>query len=255
MVDLPELFQFLSQYIKSGAPAAITGGGGKTSLLYGLGAELEKRGRVLLTTTTKIFRPKPEECRGIFIGPPRLCAEFLRAMPERSKLAGAAGEERGKLTGYEPCEVEALAACGAADFVIAECDGSRGKSLKFYEEWEPPVPEASAAVFAVTGADGFAAEASEEHIFRAEKFLMRHGPHKNGRVTYEALLDYLLGTAGPLRNAPPRAKKILVINKWEILDEKRRAEAESLFPALLEGYDAVCAASALRGVLHMAKER
>ena len=67
VVSLSELYKLLSKYTARRAPAAITGGGGKTSLLYGLGAELEKLGRVLLTTTTKIFRPTPEECRDIFI--------------------------------------------------------------------------------------------------------------------------------------------------------------------------------------------
>ena len=252
---LYELFQFLSKYIKRRAPAAITGGGGKTSLLYGLGAELEKQGRVLLTTTTKIFRPSQEECRDLFIGPARLCGEFLRAMPERAKLAAASGERGGKFIGYAPDELAMLAAHGAADFIIAECDGSRGRSLKFYEEWEPPVPETSAALFAVMGADAFGCEPSEERIFRAAQFCALYGADADAPVTPETVLKYLLCAEGPLKNAPRAAKKILVINKWEILDEARAAEAETLFPALLEKYDAVCAASARMNALYKAKER
>lgn len=250
-----ELFQFLSRYVNRGAPAAITGGGGKTSLLFGLGAELEKNGRVLLSTTTKIFRPKPEECRDTFIGPARLCADFLRAAPERSKLTAAGREEGGKLIGYAPAEIDALAACGAADFIIAECDGSRGRSLKFYEAWEPPVPETSSVVFSVTGADAFGCAASEDGVFRAAQFCGLHGACCGSPVTADTVLKYLLHRDGPLKNAPETAKKILVINKWEILDEARSAEAEALFPALLEKYDAVCAASARRNALYKVKER
>ncbi|WP_407831791.1 hypothetical protein, partial [Synergistes jonesii] len=46
-----ELFSFLARRVERGgeAVAAITGGGGKTTLLYGLGRELAKRRRVLLT--------------------------------------------------------------------------------------------------------------------------------------------------------------------------------------------------------------
>lgn len=254
VVSLSELYKFLSKYTARRAPGAITGGGGKTSLLYGLGAELEKLGRVLLTTT-KIFRPTPEECRDIFIGPARLCGEFLSAMPERAKLAATSGESGGKLTGYAPAEIDALAAHGAADFVIVECDGSRGRSLKFYEAWEPPVPETSAAVFAVLGADAFGCAPSEDSIFRAAQFCALHGASADAPVNAETILKYLLHSEGPLKNAPRAAKKILVINKWETLDEARAAEAEALFPALLEKYDAVCAASARRGELYKAKER
>lgn len=254
MINLSELFRFLAKYAARGAPAAITGGGGKTSLLYGLGAELQKHGRVLLTTTTKIFRPEPEECRGVFIGPARLCAEFLRAAPERSKLTAASGEKDGKLIGYAPEEIDALARCGAADFAVAECDGSRGRPLKFYEEWEPPVPETSAAVFAVMGADAAGAAINDENIFRADKFRELHGAHEKA-ASLKTLLSYLLHAEGPLKNAPRAAKKILIINKWETLDEKRAAETEAIFPALLEKYDAVCAASARRGELYAVKEK
>ena len=255
VVSLSELYKFLSKYTARRAPVAITGGGGKTSLLYGLGAELEKLGRVLLTTTTKIFRPTPEECRDIFIGPARLCGEFLSAMPERAKLAATSGESGGKLTGYAPAEIDALAAHGAADFVIVECDGSRGRSLKFYEAWEPPVPETSAAVFAVLGADAFGCAPSEDSIFRAAQFCALHGARTDAPLNAATVLKYLLHAEGPLKNAPRAAKKILVINKWETLDEALAAEAEALFPALLEKYDAVCAASARSGELYKAKER
>ena len=253
---MSELFSFLSKYVRHGAPVAITGGGGKTTLLYGLGAELECRGRVLITTTTKIMTPRPEECRDLFVGTAALCAEFLRAMPKRAKLTAAQKRlDNGKLAGYAPDEVDALASCGAADFVVAECDGSRGRSLKFYEQWEPPVPRTCAAVFAVMGADAFLCEASEENIFRAEQFCRLHGLRMNEPAKPKAIASYLLSPEGPLKNAPDQAAKILVINKWELLDKKKAADVEALFPALLERYSAVCAASAQRGKLYATSAR
>lgn len=245
-----DLFKYLAGFVKRGAPAAITGGGGKTSLLYGLGAELEKNGRVLLTVTTKLFRPGPSECRDVFIGPAPLCASFLRAMPERAKLAAAEKEEGGKLVGYTPEDVDALALCGAADFVIAECDGSRGRSLKFYESWEPPVPGGSSVVFAVMGADAFLAPVSDESVFRSAAFCGRYGARPGEKVPAPAVADYLLGADGTLKNAPAGADKVLVINKWELLGKEDAARACALCPCLLERYSAVCAASALRGELY-----
>ena len=59
---------------------AIVGGGGKTSLLYALARELQAKGRVIVTTSTKIRRPTqlpvadpatPEELRAMFAGKTR----------------------------------------------------------------------------------------------------------------------------------------------------------------------------------------
>ena len=47
--------------IKKGDIITITGAGGKTSLMFSLARELSTLGRVLVTTTTKIFTPKIDE--------------------------------------------------------------------------------------------------------------------------------------------------------------------------------------------------
>ncbi len=243
-----KIFSFLAEYIDKNniAAAAVTGGGGKTSLLYGLGRELAASRRVLLTTTTKIFRPAPEECRDIFIGPAAHCAAFIGALPSAALLAAASGEAGGKLIGYGPEEAAALAESGAADVLLAECDGSRGRSLKYYENWEPPVPRNCGYLFAVAGADALGETADEEHIFRAAKFRALHNVAEGAQVTAADYLSYLRHPWGPLKNAPATAKKILLLNKWEIADKDSQRELAGIIPVLLEKYDAVACVS-LRG--------
>ena len=46
--------------IKKGDIITITGAGGKTSLMFSLARELASLGRVLVTTTTKIYVPHPD---------------------------------------------------------------------------------------------------------------------------------------------------------------------------------------------------
>ncbi|MGL5542642.1 MAG: hypothetical protein ACRDB2_04840, partial [Fusobacteriaceae bacterium] len=47
--------------IVRGDVVSFTGGGGKTSLIFLLAEELSRKGRVLITTTTKIYIPSEEE--------------------------------------------------------------------------------------------------------------------------------------------------------------------------------------------------
>ena len=44
--------------IKKGDIITVTGGGGKTTLIFKLAEELKNSGKVLITTTTKMFAPK-----------------------------------------------------------------------------------------------------------------------------------------------------------------------------------------------------
>ena len=207
MVSLSELYTFLSKYTARSAPAAITGGGGKTSLLYGLGAELKNGGGRCSRLRRKFSVRRPRNAATSSSAPRGSAANFCARAPERAKLAAASGESGGKLIGYAPAEIDALAAHGAADFVIAECDGSRGRSLKFYEEWEPPVPETSAAVFAVLGADAFGCAPSEDCIFRAAQFLALHGAYGDAPLKAETILKYLLCAEGPLKTRRARRRR------------------------------------------------
>ncbi len=254
-----KLFSFLARRVERGgaAVAAITGGGGKTTLLYGLGRELAKRRRVLLTATTKIFSPTPDECENVFIGDARSCAAFLAATPRPSlTAAGALRDEKNKLHGYSPHELEMLLAGGAADFVAAECDGSRGRSLKYYGDHEPPVPQGCRFVLAVAGVDALGKKADEESVFRAEAFRALHGLEEGAAITEREYLKYLrCEENGPLKNAPRAAEKILILNKWDEADEEGRGRLAGVIPALLESYDAVLCVSERENILYGYTER
>lgn len=249
---MTELFSFLAQRIEclSTPLAAITGGGGKTTLLYGLGRELAKTRRVLLTATTKIFYPAAGECRCVFVGDAAGCRAYLAAAPRPSLIAaGSVKDEKNKLHGYLPEEADDLASCGAADFVIAECDGSRGRSLKCYGKHEPPVPQSCGCVLAAAGVNSLGKKADEESIFRSEEFRAVYGLKVDAHLSESEYMRYLCAADGPLKNTPASAEKILVLNQWETLSAEGRARMRGIFPALTERYDAVLCASARENIL------
>lgn len=127
--------------IKPGITALI-GGGGKTTLMYRLAAELREKGSVLLCTTTKIW--PPEHLTVV------QDAESLRAaLAEHGIACAGTPTVQGKLT--EP----SFPWQQAADYILVEADGSAGRPMKAHEKHEPVLPEKCRNTILVLGADGF----------------------------------------------------------------------------------------------------
>lgn len=125
---------------------AIIGGGGKTTLLYTLGEELSKVGRVILTTTTHIF--VPTHC-------PVLTDARVEGIQEAFALApllcvGTPSKE-GKLSS-PLLSIETLSTL--ADYVLVEADGSKGLPLKAHAPYEPVIPCRANNTILVVGIDG-----------------------------------------------------------------------------------------------------
>lgn len=128
---------------------AVTGGGGKTTLLRTLGEELAESGaRVLLCATTKMFP---------FQGFPNLMDPTEEALAEalethRLVCAGTPVPGTGKLTapGIPMARLMAL-----ADYVLAEADGAMGRPLKAHAPHEPVIPPEANQTILVAGASGF----------------------------------------------------------------------------------------------------
>ncbi len=131
---------------------AIIGSGGKTSLMLRLAHELQKKSRVIVTTSTHIFPPQeipvvqelhePHAC--VCVGTP--C-------------------ENGKLTAPKQ-RFEELSLL--ADYILIEADGSKHLPLKAHLAHEPIIPK-NAQVICVVGASGLFLPI-EEAVHRHERF-------------------------------------------------------------------------------------
>ena len=125
---------------------AIIGGGGKTTLMETLAGELSKKGKVIITTTTHICRPKQYETL--------LDADeaAVSAALERSGIVCVASQaESGKLCAPW-LSMGTLAQL--ADFVLVEADGAKRLPLKAHASHEPVIPEEVQRVIMVIGIDG-----------------------------------------------------------------------------------------------------
>lgn len=139
---------------------AVTGSGGKTTLLHVLAAELP--GKVILCTTTRMF---PSSVYPTLYDP---TPDQIRTESARVFCVGSR-TENGKLGHCASVTVEQLA--GAADYVLVEADGSRGLPLKAHAPWEPVIPPGTRRVVCVTGASGFGRPA-EQCVHRPQLWKM-----------------------------------------------------------------------------------
>lgn len=132
---------------------SIIGGGGKTTLLYRLAAELGARTSVIVTTSTHIWMPKE--------------MPFLeRTKPVQGVICVGTPCENGKLTAPQQ-RFEELTAL--AEYVLVEADGSAGKPLKAHAPHEPVIPKNSNNIICVVGARGINRMISEA-VHRPERF-------------------------------------------------------------------------------------
>ncbi|HEX3033077.1 MAG TPA: selenium cofactor biosynthesis protein YqeC, partial [Bacillota bacterium] len=156
--------------LNKGDIIAVTGGGGKTSLMYALGREAQALGlRPVLTTTTKILPPTDAGYALLVENEPEaltlLIQEELSSGSQLVIGSGIAGD--GKLLGMD-CSVIPLLSAGGVGLVVVEADGSAGRPFKAPGPHEPVVPPASTHVVTVVGIDCLGRPLLPEYIHRPE---------------------------------------------------------------------------------------
>lgn len=140
---------------------SFTGAGGKTSLIRRLACEGRERGlRVLVVTTTHMFRPKQF---GVLT---RSRADVQRMLKNES--VAVVGKEAGelKITFVGTWFYDQI--CPLADLVLVEADGSRRLPIKVPGVNEPVVPKNSHMVLSVLGLSALD-QPAEKLCFRAEQ--------------------------------------------------------------------------------------
>lgn len=220
---------------------AITGGGGKTSLMYCLADSLAKLGkRTISTTTTHIRLPLPEESplliQGKLIASQKLIVDALKSYRHITWVAEKLRED--KLRGDTLEAIDFLFSLSLVDALLVEADGARGFSLKGYTEHEPVIPRSITHHFVVVGADVLGNSISDDNTFRIER--VRDFTGSICPVLDAALLIKLLDSeAMYLRNSPSRIRRELFINKAELLDLCKLNEWSKQLSASLCHYDRI----------------
>jgi probable selenium-dependent hydroxylase accessory protein YqeC len=214
---------------------SLTGGGGKTSLMFHLARLLAEAGmKVLTTTTTKIFTPAASQTEIVLIDtdPKKI---LLRAAPllERAGHVTAAAERidaADKLKGFTPEAIRFFEDSGLFDWILVEADGSARRPLKAPAEHEPVIPFNTSVLIAVAGLEVLGRPLTEELVFRSELAGERMGLEDREEITPFALARLCAHPLGLFKGAPPHAVRFIFLNK---ADDPERCEGGRQIATLL----------------------
>jgi molybdenum cofactor cytidylyltransferase len=99
------------------------------------------------------------------------------------------------------------------DVVINEADGSRMRPFKAPNEREPVIPDSTTLLAPVAGIDVVGQPLDDEYVHRAERVAALAGVKLGTSVEPELVARILAHEQGGLKNKPPQARVIPLVNK------------------------------------------
>lgn len=196
---------------------ALTGGGGKTTLMFELGRQLP--GRVILTTTTKMSSERTDGFRTVVTGSAEQLAEALES---DSKLLVWRREDESKVSGFPPETVDAW--FPLADHIVVEADGARSHPFKAPAPYEPPIPHAATTVVSVIGADALGRVIADQ-CHRPLRVAAVAGCSPYQRLSPERAATVIASRRGGRKNVPESARLVVAITK---VDDRSKDLVEAL---------------------------
>ena len=202
-IDLSEL----ATAIGLGAHELVTivGGGGKTTTLFSVGAQLS--GTRVLTTTTKMGRERTD-------GFPVLFApsddDVRRSLGADGAVIAWKADGGHKAIGVDPEQCDAW--FDVADHVIVEADGAARRPFKAPRPFEPVVPSRTTTLVACIGASALGRVIADQ-CHRPLRVAAVAGCSPYDRLTPERAARVLLDERGSRKDCPPSARFVVTIHK------------------------------------------
>lgn len=208
-----KLYEILN--IKKYDVTSIVGAGGKTTLMFKLANELKDKGKVLVTTTTKIYRPNENEVDYLSIG--KEGYEFIKNNKDYGIYAyGEDVNKEDKLIGIEPNLVNDLKS--TFHYILIEADGSKRKDLKAWNENEPIIFSRNNKYIGVLSLNTINIEINNKNIHRVEEFLSLTNSNIGEKVSLDILIEIIFNKKGLFKSSV--GENTLFLNKVENIKEE-----------------------------------
>lgn len=195
---------------------SLIGGGGKTTTLYELSKLLSKTHRVLVTSTTAMFRPGLNQVDEIYF------SELPSFNPDTKGVVGFFShvhkDHDQKVKGVDPSVLDAFVDEFIPMIILNEADGAKSRPIKAHLDHEPVIPERTDIVVIVLGLDGLGKPVSEEWIFRTDRFCEITGAQVGDRIETSHWIQLLSDSNGLGKGIPAHAEVILLLNKFSQLE-------------------------------------
>lgn len=214
--------------LKKGEILSLIGAGGKTTTLFCLAHELWEKGeKVLVTTTTKMFKPAKPHVHKLFL------AQDLKALVDQlTKIkepliigAGYGLNDARKLNGLPPEWFDTLKHNGGMDSILIEADGAAMKPFKVPADYEPLVPDRSDLTVWVMGIKVLGQPLTPQWVHRAERATALLGVEPGTPLTEDLILRLVKNPQGCLKGIPSKSRKAACINQADSTEEVKQATA------------------------------
>lgn len=226
---------------------ALIGAGGKTTTLFRLASELRAAGRkILVTTTTKMFKPAKPHIDRLFLVEDvnALLSEFAPVPAPVTIGAGYRISDEGKLLGLPSEWLDRLHGSGQFDAILVEADGAASRGFKIPSETEPVVPESSSIVVWIMAIKVLDKPWDANFVHRVERALALLHVEPNSRITHNQIVQLASHPLGCLKGVPAHCRKIALINQADTEAELEQAKELGRLLAPL-GFDRVVISSYL----------
>lgn len=207
---------------------ALIGAGGKTTTLFRLAHELFEEGKkVLVTTTTKIFKPAKPHVQKLYVARDLdvLLGELSKIKEPMVVGVGHGLDEAGKLVGLPPKWFAPLVRSATVDWILIEADGAAMKPFKVPLEHEPVVPEGCPLTVWVMGIKALGQPLDEQHIHRAKRAAELLGVELGTPLTEAHILRLAQHPDGSLKGIPRDSRKIALLNQADCAEEVEKARS------------------------------
>ena len=205
---------------------ALVGGGGKTTAMFRLAREaVDRGGRVITTTTTRIFGAQialaPAHVPAADATRERVSAAL--AVHRHVLVIGATDAGSGKAEGVSLDLFRRLRAWFPDASLLNEADGSRMHPFKAPADYEPVIPTDTTLVVPVVGADVFGKSLDADHVHRPELVCALSGAPPGTPITPAIVARVLAHPRGGRKGVPAGARVVVLINKMDALADQAPA--------------------------------
>lgn len=214
---------------------AIVGSGGKTTALFTLAREMSSPVIVAVTAHIAIEQTALADQHVLVDDATSLEIQ----LPIGVTLFTGPSSHNDKATGLSVTAMQRvldLANQQRAPLLI-EADGSKKLPLKAPAEHEPPIPNFVDTVIYVVGLSGLGQLLDVDHVHRPERFARLSGLSIGDTVTPDAIAQVLRDPGGGLKNVPPTARRIVLLNQADT--PELQAQARVIARQLLPTYQAI----------------
>lgn len=190
---------------------SFSGSGGKTTALFQLARQLVTRKPVIVAATSHLgVWQIPMADHHITVKDE---AEFQLPKDGVVLVTGEVENERTKSVSAVTLNWLCAKSREEGFFLLIEADGSRQRPLKAPADHEPPIPSFSDLVVHVVGLSGLGKLLDETHVHRPQFFAQLSGSEIGDPVTPGVLTQVLTHPYGGLKNIPPSARRVALLNQ------------------------------------------